>query len=643
MAPPDLQTIEGSETAAVQERASEEESQRSCFLHLSFEDGPIMWDNDSVIASDHSNRLADIDRSRENAVPSQAPQTPAQRSLPLLQSLSRSSASSGRSKSFPAQKNNLLSWMNVLPSRPSVNSNGSTLARQRRPSDSSPSPALSVIQIAAATNPAPAAHVPPGPSPRPEPAAIPEPIAPRDAVASPVLTERIALKLAKQLPNFQGCTHVQHHEADRLHQEHHQRPDVHSECCSLGQITGVLRGNNRAAPLPDVLRSPKLMKPADINGLDYRAAFEGSDVPAAPDGTEARDEHLPKNLCLSQYHVTSKKNRHAKMAFDIDSTCCFPSSLGVARQGINWFPKGHAVLNLTADIHFGLKVPVYGKRGVLTQAYTPLHKIPHYCFGIVVELWYDAILSPALNKTVDSSNVTIHYPAIARIVEIDSTAISGERFSRKDSSREQLLHYTIQPQYLDALWSLILESIAANPGCHRFQGATLFMHAKNTKLDFMDKAGSLNTAYNSWENQWSKATDPQFYNKDHTFVDLAKQVTSEDSALPYDEIPAHHEAEVFLWKKCCLDAYAGTRRVLSADGSPAKGNPKRFTYPWATMRDTMGQTFFATPRGKESQDCLVYSQFYNLIKTPFDTSKVYVFDNESLENLALDPGYIRSL
>ncbi|RAL58025.1 hypothetical protein DID88_009089 [Monilinia fructigena] len=57
----------------------------------------------------------------------------------------------------------------------------------------------------------------------------------------------------------------------------------------------------------------------------------------------------------------------------------------------------------------------------------------------------------------------------------------------------------------------------------------------------------------------------------------------------------------------------------------------------------MGQTFFAAPQGKESQDGLIYSQFYALIKTPFDTSKVYVFDNESLENLALDPGYIRSL
>jgi hypothetical protein len=416
------------------------------------------------------------------------------------------------------------------------------------------------------------------------------------------------------------------------------------------------------------------MKAADINGLDCRAAFEGSDAPAAPHGTESLDEHLPRNLCLSQCHATSKKNRRAKVSFDIDSTCCFPNSLGVARLGINWFPKGHAFLNLTADIHFGLKVPVYNKRGVLTDKYAPLHKIPHYCFGTVLgmetlsiyiffpglhcdsdyehsnylskkdqKLWYDAILSPAMNKTVASSNLMQHYPATARILEVDSTAISAEKLARKVSAREQLLRYQVQPQYLDPLWSCILESIAANPGCHRFQGATLFVHAKNTKLGSMDASGSLNAAYDGWENQWSQATDPQFYNKDRTFVDLAKQVTSEDSALPYDRILADHEAEVFLWKKCCLDAYAKTRIVLNADGSSAKGNPRRTIYRWATMRDTMDQTLFAAPSGEESRDGLIYSQFYALNKTPFDTSKVYVFDNESLENLALDPGYVRSL
>jgi hypothetical protein len=61
------------------------------------------------------------------------------------------------------------------------------------------------------------------------------------------------------------------------------------------------------------------------------------------------------------------------------------------------------------------------------------------------------------------------------------------------------------------------------------------------------------------------------------------------------------------------------------------------------MRDTIGQTLFANPQEQESLNSLVYSQFYALIKTPFNTAKAYVFNNESLKNLALDPGYIRSL
>ena len=181
------------------------------------------------------------------------------------------------------------------------------------------------------------------------------------------------------------------------------------------------------------------MKPADVNGLDYRTAFEGSDAPTTPDIAEILDEHLPRSLCLSQCHTSSKKNCRPKVTFDIDSTCCFSNSLRVARLRIHWYPKSHAIFNLTADIQFGLKVPVCNRRRVLTQTYTPLHKIPHYCFGTTIgmenlliyiifpalhrdshyehsnylskedqELLYDAIISPAVNKTVASSNLMIH-------------------------------------------------------------------------------------------------------------------------------------------------------------------------------------------------------------------------------------------
>lgn len=81
---------------------------------------------------------------------------------------------------------------------------------------------------------------------------------PTELAFSQAPAERTAIKLAKQLRKFQGCTHEQHNEADQLHQAHHQRADVHSECPSIQQITSLLRGNdNGGTPLPDVLDNPK--------------------------------------------------------------------------------------------------------------------------------------------------------------------------------------------------------------------------------------------------------------------------------------------------------------------------------------------------------------------------------------------------
>ncbi|KAN0095005.1 hypothetical protein V8E51_015716 [Hyaloscypha variabilis] len=661
--------ISGLQTAAraEEERMSEEESQRSCFLNFGDIDEPILGDEQSIAASHACNRSVNIQRSIEGRVPLEAP---ARYASPSLQSSNKSSSKKGasrRSTAFPAQRNNLLSWMESLPGRPPSNSSSpAPTPISTRNASPSPSPFRPIEDFVPSTPAQSVREMPPAPA-TPIRASVPA------ASASPAPTERTAFKLAKQLRNFQGCTHEQHHEADQLHHEHHQRPDVHSECSSLQQITALLsRGYIGGTPLPNVLSSPKLMRPGDYNGLDCQAAFEGASASAAPEDVGTRNENLPKNLCLSQHHIASRKNRRPNATFDIDSTCCFPTSLAFARRGINWMPKAHPILNLAADIHFGLRVPVYNGRDVLTQKYTPLHKIPHYCFGTVVgmdslsiliffpalhlesdhehstylseedeQLWSDAIILPALNKIIESSNIMQHYPASADIASLDSTAISAEGLARKQSAREQLIKHAIKPHYLDPLWSLILQIIDENPGFDRFQGATLFAHAKNTKLEFMDTG--LAQAYDGWQAKWSEVADPQFYNKDRTFVDLAKQVTSEDSALLYDHIPEDHEAEVFLWKKCCLEAYAASRVVLNADGSHAKGSPKRTVYPWATMRDTVGQTMFASPHGQESRDGLIYSQFYGLIKTPFDSSKVYVFDNDSVENLALDPGYVRSL
>ncbi|KFZ11857.1 hypothetical protein V501_04537 [Pseudogymnoascus sp. VKM F-4519 (FW-2642)] len=562
----------------------ETSSQHSDYDVLPYGESDLGYQGDNATPpAVHTKNPETVQRSPQN-------RTPSGKRSPLSQS---SGNTSRRGPSFPAQKNTLLSWMN-----PSVNASPTSRAPSISPTVAVPSPSLQPREA-------------PSPTERPTPQVssdAPSPVPP----VNPNPEERTAFKLAKQLRRFQGCTHAQHREADRKHREHHQRPDVHSGCSSISEITSLLRGS-REVPLPDVLSSATLMKAADYEGADCQAAFEGTSPRAGLGESPSRNDGLPRNLCMSQHHTVSKKNRQPNVTFDIDSICCFPTSLAASRRGINWYPK------------------------VVPEIYSSTQDSS-------LLLWlFDWDGRTAHVRLLPLALRVQHYPASARIADLDSMAASAEGLRIKESAREQLLKHAIQPQYLDSLWTIILETINENPGFHRFRGATLFMHSKNTKLEFMGSGASLTEMYDSWHRRWTEATDEHFYNKDRSYVDLAKQTTSGDSALPYDSIPDDHEAEVYLWKTCGLEGYQKSRMRLNPDGSRAKGSPRCTAYPWATTRDAMDLTMFAAPQGAEARDGLIYSQFYELIKTPFDSTKVFVFDNDSVENLALDPGYIKSL
>ncbi|KAF2622008.1 hypothetical protein BU25DRAFT_481051, partial [Macroventuria anomochaeta] len=381
--------------------------------------------------------------------------------------------------------------------------------------------------------------------------------------------ESTASKLARQLCYFHGCTHQDHAEQELSHNRHHQRDDVHSECSSFESITRLLCGDyNNGTPLPDVLSNPCFKRAEGLaDGIDCQGAFEGTSPIALPDDSGTRNEKLPLSLCMSKYYQSSTTARVPKTTFDIDSLCCFPSSLGFARQGIHWLPYASTVLNLSHNIHFSLKVPTYNPKGELCQTDQPLHKIPHYCFGTAIgmesvqiyiffpelhlgsgnehstflcnedfKLWYDSVLMPAIQKSVADSNVLQHYPVSAEVARLDATVLSAETFAKKSSSREQLLKYALQPQHLHQIWTCIQDSVACNPLFSRFRGAALFAHSKNTKLEYMTE--DLSTTFCKWQNSWSRVTDPQFCSKDSTFVDLGKQVTSEDSNLLHNTVPS---------------------------------------------------------------------------------------------------------
>lgn len=67
-------------------------------------------------------------------------------------------------------------------------------------------------------------------------------------------------------------------------------------------------------------------------------------------------------------------------------------------------------------------------------------------------------------------------------------------------------------------------------------------------------------------------------------------------------------------------------------------------YIWSTFRDAGSITISATHSSQLfKKRGWIYGQLYNQIENPFDSAKMYIFNNDNLENIALDPAYVRTL
>jgi len=430
-------------------------------------------------------------------------------------------------------------------------------------------------------------------------------------------------------------------------------------------------------PLPNILGSLGFLDQTSIQpGLDLQAAFEGTSATACPEDVGTLDEGNPLSLCMSTHYTGSRESLAPETTYDIDSLCCFPSSLGFARQGIHWLPNQNAANNITHDIHFSLPVPKWDEHHArFREQATPIHKISHYCLGTVIgmeslqvliffpelradlnyeasthltknefAIWYDRVLMPAIEAEVNSSNILQHLPGTAAVASIDATTLLNETHARKDTigSRQQNLKYALQPQHLHNIWQRILRTLNQHADLSKMRNPRLFVHSKNTKLEYMTP--SLSDTFAKWSQSWHAVTYPEYCSADNTFIDLGKQVTSEHNNLLNYSAPLESSlGEVYLWKDCCLNSYISTRRTTLPNRKTKRGSPSYTKYHFAATRDSSNVTLFTALNGKERKEGLVYSQFYGLIKTPFDTAKAYVFQQDSLEKLVLDTEYVRSL
>lgn len=349
-----------------------------------------------------------------------------------------------------------------------------------------------------------------------------------------------------------------------------------------------------------------------------------------------------------------------------------------------------------------MDIPPPGGKGnaVSTQ---PLHNIPNYCLGRVVGLadtyiwaffpalfrgqlsdpysqtciprekfihWYKHVTLPSMQTVIRDNSILQYIPKTHAIASSDSSAprealvakavveeeeaeieeqlggfvgVKGrEGPANPSGSHRKYFYVTIQARYLAALWTEMLARAAPFP---QYAGLRLYMAAKNTKLMWMRP--TLESTLGEWRHYWDSAVDETYIDPQVTYIDIGRQLT------PTETGP---QGRVLLWRRCCLDRlwrrrlqwsqvqgrlYRGEEdRDTGTSGRRRSPPIRRTTYPFVTLRDARGMTITPGKDSWELQNGLIYSQFYDLIKVPFDATKLYPFQNRHTESMALDPSYL---
>ncbi|MBE7180212.1 MAG: hypothetical protein INR71_03220 [Terriglobus roseus] len=93
------------------------------------------------------------------------------------------------------------------------------------------------------------------------------------------------------------------------------------------------------------------------------------------------------------------------------------------------------------------------------------------------------------------------------------------------------------------------------------------------------------------------------------------------------------EPQVYLWKRCCLEKYM---KWMYDDQPPSsKGQGQRY-FGECMLHEGCNLTSAAPKKSALRRGGLVYSQFYGSHKELFDSRKIFPFENDGLEELAID-------
>jgi hypothetical protein len=468
----------------------------------------------------------------------------------------------------------------------------------------------------------------------------------------PTAHDAVAAKLCEQLQGgFHGCSRAHHEDELREHvnahgNDHHGLDEIFHD----PHFPSVLG-------LSDMITADRLGRQQPPTPQQWREIFCG-----------VSEDGFPRQVCL---HREETKAVEPQVAFDIDSFLGFASSLAVARQGLWYQPAPQQRQNIRSDLHIQTHVgstdPATDEEPAPRSSTAAQPRdLPHFLLGRVegahditihilfphlpsrgekfVSLtqeqharWLDRVFNPAIHAHCDA-HYTQHLPASFRHAWANSKARQVEERLVETGSyqAQQSLAYHLPPERLEAVWGDILDRVDDTPGLQDFRDPQLLFAAKGTKLQFKTNPSrpTLLDALENFRAYFERIMDLDYVYLDRFYVDVGKEICARSSRLAHQPAGVEDEAQVYLWRRCCLQEYL--RWLYDGQPPSAKGAGQRF-YQQAMLRDAAGLTSLAPKRSWLRAGGLIYSQCYASVKEVIDAAKSYPFQNDGLEELALDP------
>jgi hypothetical protein len=121
---------------------------------------------------------------------------------------------------------------------------------------------------------------------------------------------------------------------------------------------------------------------------------------------------------------------------------------------------------------------------------------------------------------------------------------------------------------------------------------------------------------------------------DRTFIDIGTEICPAASRLASDGLHIDEEAQVLSWKRCCLEKII---QGLYDNRAPAKGGRGQRYYDQNMLHEAATMTSVPPKHSRLYGGGVRYLQLYGSVKEVWDAAKSKPFDNDGLEEMALDP------